>query len=86
MYANAATLTRSATTDTARFTLGLLTESAANTESFTNIGTIWQNMHQMDSVNARFWIQPPLFQASAAMVGASKRAMPQYQECVGRQL
>lgn len=43
-------------------------------------------MHQMASVNARFWIQPPLFQKNAATVGASSRARPQYQECVGRQL
>ncbi len=72
--------------DTARFTLGLFTEFAAKMESLANIGTIWQNMHHMDKVKARFWIQPPLFHRSPAMVGASSRATPQYQEWVGRQL
>ena len=42
--------------------------------------------HQMASVKARFWIQPPLFQIKAATVGASSSAKPQNQEWVGRQL
>ena len=39
-----------------------------------------QNMHHIESVNARFWIHPPLFHQRPAMVGASRSAMPQYQE------
>ena len=49
-------------------------------------GNTWANMHQMASVKARFWIQPPLFQIKAATVGASSNAKPQNQEWVGRQL
>ena len=49
-------------------------------------GNTWANMHQMASVKARFWIQPPLFQIKAATVGASSSAKPQNQEWVGRQL
>ena len=73
-------------TETTVFTAGLLTDCTAKTESLTNMGTIWQNMHHIESVNARFWIQPPLFQSKPAIVGASSKAMPQYQEWVGRQL
>ena len=47
-------LAASATMDTTRFTCGLFTESAAKTESLANMGTIWQNMHHMESVKARF--------------------------------
>ncbi len=47
-------LATSATMDTPRFTSGLFTDCTAKTESFTNIGTIWQNMHQIESVKARF--------------------------------
>ena len=36
----------------------------------------------MASVNARFWIHPPLFQMRPAMVGATSSAIPQYQEGV----
>ena len=67
-------------------TAGSFTDCTAKMESLANIGTICANMHQMASVNARFWIHPPLFQMRPAMVGATSSAIPQYQEWVGRQL
>ena len=82
----AATLATSAAIETAVAAPGSSVEWVTKMDSSWKYGNTWANMHQMASVKARFWIQPPLFQIKAATVGASSSAKPQNQECVGRQL
>ena len=82
----AATLAISAAIETAVAAPGSSVEWVTKMDSSWKYGNTWANMHQMASVKARFWIQPPLFQIKAAMVGASSSAKPQNQEWVGRQL
>ena len=65
---------------------GSSVEWVTKMDSSWKYGNTWANMHQIASVKARFWIQPPLFQIKAATVGASSSAKPQNQEWVGRQL
>ena len=65
---------------------GSSVEWVTKMDSSWKYGNTWANMHQIASVKARFWIQPPLFQIKAATVGARSSAKPQNQEWVGRQL
>ncbi len=62
------------------------TGSVVKTLRSWNSGNTCANMHQVASVLARFWIQPPLFHSMLANVGASNSARPQYHACVGRLL
>ena len=58
--------------------------STLNGAASMNSGKTWANIHQNVSVCPRLMSHDPRFHTNARMVGASSRATPQYQECVGR--